>query len=138
MSLNSAGDATPLAATSVRVFAVDDEVLVTDLIEAILGAEGYVVQTFQDPARALQALAEARPKPDLLITDFVMGEMNGIELIEKCRQHAPALPTLLLSGTVTEDFIKRFATQPDRFLAKPFRAEQLLRVVRDLLARRQG
>lgn len=134
MSPNPAGDAAPLAETSVRVFAVDDEELVTDLIAAILGAEGYVVQVFQDPTRALQAFTEAHPKPDLLITDFVMGQMNGIELIEKCRQQAPALPTLLLSGTVTEDFIQLFATQPDRFLAKPFRAEQLLAAVREVLA----
>lgn len=138
MSQRTADDAASPVETAVRVFAVDDEELVTDLIAAILGAEGYVVQVFQHPARALQAFTEASPKPDLLITDFVMGETNGIELIEQCRRQAPSLPTLLLSGTVTEDAIKRFATQPDRFLPKPFRAEQLIAVVRELLAARTG
>lgn len=115
------------------IYAVDDEEMITTVVEAILEAEGYEVRAFQDPTRALGAFTEAAPKPDLLITDFVMGEMNGMELIEQCKKLVPELKTILLSGTVTEEFIRQFPTQPHKFLAKPFQAEQLVNTVATVL-----
>lgn len=111
------------------IYAVDDEEMITTVVEAILASEGYQVRAFQDPKRALRAFTEASPKPDLLITDFVMGEMNGMELIEACKKLVPELKTILLSGTVTEEFVRNLRAPPHKFLAKPFQAEQLVNAV---------
>jgi CheY-like chemotaxis protein len=56
----------------------------------------------------------------LLVTDYVMGTMTGLELIEECRKYHPSLRTILLSGTVSESYLHQFATQPDHFLGKPY------------------
>lgn len=118
---------------SVTIYAVDDEEMITAVVEAILAAEGYAVRAFQDPARALQAFTEATSKPDLLITDFVMGEMNGLQLIEACKKLAPHLKTILLSGTIKAETIRHLPNQPHTFLAKPFQAEQLVTAVETVL-----
>ncbi|MBI2929957.1 MAG: response regulator [Verrucomicrobia bacterium] len=115
------------------IFTVDDEEMITSVVEAILLSEGYEVRVFQDPTLALKAFTEAKRKPDLVVTDFVMGEMNGMELIEKCKRQVPGLKTILLSGTVTENFVLSFPIQPHKFLAKPFQAEQLVSAVRMVL-----
>ena len=116
-----------------KVFIVDDEPLLVDLAESILGAEGFNITTFHDPRIVLEAITNAESKPALLITDGVMGSIDGLELIEKCRQIVPKIRTLLLSGTVDDSYLAAHPIKPDRFLRKPYQARALLERVRDLL-----
>jgi DNA-binding response OmpR family regulator len=115
------------------IFLVDDERMLGELAEIILQNEGYQTRFFEDPREALFALERELPKPELLITDYVMGSMDGVELIEACRFVLPGLKTLMVSGTVEESYIKQLPIRPDLFLAKPYVATILAARVRQLL-----
>jgi hypothetical protein len=60
--------------------------------------------------------------------------MNGMELIRACRRLEPNQKILLLSGTVGAEVFNGAPSKPNRFLAKPYRAPQLVELVRDLLS----
>lgn len=116
------------------IYVVDDEPMLLELASVILAPLGYSIQTFRSPEEALQSFTSARPHPVLLITDYAMHTMNGLELIEACRRVRPGQKTLLLSGTVGSDSYHDAPVQPDAFLAKPYQAKQLLAVVESMLA----
>jgi two-component system response regulator YesN len=117
------------------VFIVDDEALLGQLAETVLSEEGYRTRTFLDPEEVLRAVRDDGDRPDLLVTDYVMGSMTGLELIEECKKFHPALRTILLSGTVSESYVHKFNVQPDRFLPKPYPVAQFVRLVDDTLRR---
>jgi two-component system cell cycle sensor histidine kinase/response regulator CckA len=130
-----------LAAASVpggpaMVYIVDDHVEVGELVEAFLKMAGYRTRLFQDPRAALTAMGDANAAPDLLVTDFVMEGLNGIELIEQALRLKPDLKTILISGNVGEQILQKFATRPDRFLRKPFLSQKLAEMVSSLLEKK--
>jgi CheY-like chemotaxis protein len=120
------GSNLPLCPQDTLIYVVDDEAMIVTLIEAILAPVGYQLELFRDPSLLLKRLADTQTKPHLLITDFAMGPLNGLELIQRARALHPPLRTLLISGTVDERFARLGAVQPDRFLAKPFQSRALL------------
>ena len=112
------------------VFVVDDEPMLLDLAEAILGAVGYKVRTFRDPELALEEFMEQRP--DLVITDYAMGRMTGMDLIRECRRLNPRQKIVLISGTVDEQVFSDAPVKPDRFITKPYQIYELTDCVREL------
>ena len=118
---------------SFLVFIVDDEPMLLDLAAAILQPHHYEVRTFRDPRMALTEFASA--KPVVLVTDYAMGDMNGMDLIRECRRINPAQKILLLSGTVDESIYNNEAAKPDLFLAKPYQIKALVDAVRQLAGR---
>ena len=115
------------------VFVVDDEPLLLELAAALLEPAGYLVKTFQDPDAALQAFASAKPRPAVVITDYAMHQMTGLDLIRECRQIHPKQKILMVSGTVDEDIYLYSRVKPDQFLAKPYQSKQLLGALDTLL-----
>ena len=120
--------------SNVLIYVVDDEPMLLELATAILEPQGYDIKPFRDPELALRSYAAAQPQPDLLITDYAMHNMNGMDLIKKFRKVNPQQKVLLVSGTVAEDIFADSPIKPDRFLAKPYQAAQLNRIVKELLA----
>ena len=116
------------------IYVVDDEPMLLELASAILEPLGYTVETFRSAESALDAFKAAEPPPALLITDYAMHEMTGLDLGAACRQIQPKQKALLVSGTVEEDIYHNAAMKPDRFLAKPYQAKQLIDAVETLLA----
>src|SRR2546421_9763344 len=84
------------------IFVIDDEPMLLELAAVVLEPLGYAIKTFRDPATAIEAFASARPQPALIITDYAMHNMTGMDLIEECRRVQPRQKILLLSGTVDE------------------------------------
>lgn len=119
---------------STLLFVVDDEPMLLELAAVILEPLGYTVKTFRDPESALQAFTAAKPRPEIILTDYAMHTMNGMELIEACRRLQPQQKILLLSGTVDQQVYRNSAFKPDRFLAKPYQAKQLTDAIKELLA----
>jgi DNA-binding NtrC family response regulator len=115
------------------IFIVDDEALLGQLAETVLSEAGFRTQTFLDPVDALRAVRDDGQRPDILVTDFVMGTMTGLELIEGCLECHPKLRTILLSGTVNETQVGAYSTQPDLFIPKPYRVGAFVKSVIDLL-----
>jgi FixJ family two-component response regulator len=79
-----------------RVFVVDDENVIASTLELILRSHGFDAHSFADP---IAALAAAQLKsPDLLITDVIMPQMNGVELAIRIKEDCPGCRVLLFSG----------------------------------------
>jgi two-component system, cell cycle response regulator len=111
------------------VYVVDDEVMLLDLAEMVLEAEGLMVRTFADPRRALAEYKAASPRPNLVVTDYAMEGMNGLELIQQCRKIHFDQKTILVSGTVDETVYANSDIKPDRFLAKPYKTDEFVALV---------
>lgn len=126
-SLMSQANAQPL------IYIVDDQEMLLDLAEVSLKSEGYRLKKFTNPDSALQAFLRAKSKPDLLITDYAMGRMNGLDLIEQCKAVHAALKTILLSGTMGAEIILDAPVKVDRFLGKPYQPSHLAELVRKVL-----
>ncbi len=115
------------------IYIVDDEPLLLDLAEATLEST-YHIKKFNDPQQALSAFIKDRRRPKMLISDYAMGRMNGIELITRCKEAQPELKTMLLSGTAGAEIVLNAPVRVDRFLGKPYQPSTLLETVQDLLA----
>lgn len=114
---------------------MDDEPMLLELASVILQPLGYSVKTFRNPDAAMQAYTDARPRPALLITDYAMHLMNGMDLLRACRKVQPRQKILLVSGTVGEEVFKSSASKPDAFLRKPYYAKQLVDTVQGMMAK---
>lgn len=117
------------------MFVVDDEPMLGSMIAEILELEGFQPRIFTDPAAALDALSAMDTPPPVMVTDFAMDGLNGIELIRRSRERHPALKTVLVSGSMTGALLDQQATQPDAFLTKPFVPQTLVETVRGAAAR---
>jgi len=83
-----------------RVLVVDDDVLIRKLLETFLSFHGYKVQCASNAKEALKLIATENY--DVLITDYAMPEVNGIELTKKIRSIASSLPIIGMSGTLAK------------------------------------
>jgi CheY-like chemotaxis protein len=118
------------------IFVVDDEPMLLELAAIILEPQGFVLKTFRDPEAAVTAFTQASPRPDVVITDYAMHSMNGMQLVEKIHRIEPRQKILLVSGTVGEEIFGTSPAKPDMFLAKPYQAHQLTEAVKSLIDRK--
>jgi two-component system cell cycle sensor histidine kinase/response regulator CckA len=114
------------------IFVVDDESMLLDLAAAILQPLGYNVRTFLDPQTALTEFPAAQPT--IVVTDYAMGAMNGMDLVRECRRVNPRQKIILVSGTVDESIYDDSAAKPDFFLAKPYQVRDFVESVKKLAA----
>src|SRR6266850_2704440 len=118
---------------SCLIYIVDDEPGLTDLYTIILEERGYVVRAFDSRIEALAQLKGDRRKPDLLIMDYFGHAMSVDGFMELCLLAHPNLRVLMASGLGQMN--ARFAcVRPDRFIQKPFTAEEFLQEVEATLA----
>jgi len=117
-----------------RILVVDDELSNAEVLALILHEEGFQVTVAGDGRQALERIEQAAP--DLLITDYMMPGMSGVELARAVRQlpRHRNLPVLVMSGAA-ESMLSGHAKDFDAFLRKPFDIEVLLRAVQSLLTR---
>jgi FixJ family two-component response regulator len=115
------------------VFVVDDNALLVEFAATVLEAAGYTVQHFVKPKAVVAAIRDAKPKPAVLVTDYEMAEMNGLELIQSSHEIHPALKTVLVSGTVDSSITLSHAAKVHRFLGKPYEPAQLQKAVAELM-----
>ncbi len=118
--------------TTPTVFVVDDEPVLLELAETILEPLDCTVKTFTDPEVALKEFAKAAPA--LVVTDYAMGRMSGMDLIRECRRLNPAQKAILVSGTVDGSVFANAEVKPNEFVAKPYDVSSLVELVRSLIA----
>ena len=131
--MNAASPNSSSASPPTVIFIVDDEPMLLDLATAILQPLGYDVRTFRDPKLALAEFPTARPA--VLVTDYAMGAMNGMDLVRECKHINPQQKIMLLSGTVDEHIYADTTAKPDKFLAKPYQLREFIESVQKLAAR---
>lgn len=112
------------------VLIVDDEDQVRRLAELILLAEGYQVYTAGNAVEALAIARQLECRLNLLLTDMVMPEIDGHELILSIRQVCPYMDTMVMSGGLLADDerLKNYGILP-----KPFTMDQLIGAVKEIL-----
>jgi two-component system, cell cycle sensor histidine kinase and response regulator CckA len=117
------------------VLAVDDEPLILKLTKVILEHAQYTVIAVITPAAALMILEDRTVSLDLLVSDIVMPEMNGIELARRAVTLRPGLPVLLMTG-YTPDILRDRNLLPVRthVILKPFKPQLLVKRVDELLS----
>src|SRR5690606_18654065 len=116
-----------------KILLVEDEALIAESASLLLEDEGYSVTIAYN---GLDGLAAARDEmPDLIIADYMMPRMNGLEMIENLQQEGIVIPTLIVSS-IPQDKLPQQSDRAlyDDYLGKPFLDRELLRAVRQLLA----
>jgi two-component system phosphate regulon response regulator PhoB len=119
-----------------RIFVVDDEADVTELLEYKLKQAGYAVRAINDPLRTIGLARDLRP--DLIILDMMMPDLSGVQLLRMIRGDGVLqdIPIIFLTakGDIT-DKVKGLESGADDFMTKPFDARELLLRVKSLLRR---
>ncbi len=123
--------------TGKKVLVVDDEIHIVHVVAIKLRNNGYEVSSAQNGADAFElAVSE---KPDIIVTDFQMPVMTGLELVVKLRENESTkdIPVIMLTarGFAVEDSTKN-DLQISEFLSKPFSPKELLRSIEDILYHR--
>jgi two-component system, sensor histidine kinase and response regulator len=111
-----------------RLMIVDDEVAQMRALCDTLGAHGYDTQGFNSPAAALVAFKAGNF--DLLLTDLMMPEMDGIALIAAARQIDPLIDAVVMTGHGTIDTaVQAMQSGALDYMLKPFRLKEVLAVL---------
>ena len=120
-----------------RILVVEDEEHLAIGIKFNLEAEGFTVSTVGDGQAALDMLAAADPPFDLVVLDLMLPGMSGYAVCESLRNAGNDVPVVMLTArTLVEDRIRGFDAGTDVYLQKPFDLDELISIVRNLLARR--
>lgn len=115
-----------------RILLADDEAGIRALTREFLEGEGYLVSETTDGQEALNAF-ESDPKAwDLVILDLVMPRVDGAEVLNRIQHLRPELPALLISGYSAAARPGLLDAPHRRFLAKPFRLQELLEALEAL------
>jgi CheY-like chemotaxis protein len=122
-------------AHSRHILVIDDDPMIRSSLRTVLEGKGYTVDTLPDGRRAVAMLEETRP--DVVITDIVMPEAEGIETIVAIRSATLEVPIIAISGggEILEAEFLDMALQlgATAALRKPFQLAQLLATLERLL-----
>ncbi len=132
MSLSHAKSDAPEHVAPATIALVDDEPMVTTALRAFLELETpYRVLCFKSPVHALETLA--REPVHVVIADFMMPEMDGIEFLRRLRERCPFTTRILLTGYADKANAVRAINDVGLyyFLEKPWNNEQLKLIVRN-------
>lgn len=117
-----------------RILFVDDELLLGDIARAMLEPFGYTVATYNSVDVAYTQFTRQPEAYDLVVSDFTMPGMDGLEFAEKIREHRPDIPIVLCTGNdskVTMEMVRDAGI--DAYTLKPLHTKVLATLVRKVL-----
>jgi two-component system, cell cycle sensor histidine kinase and response regulator CckA len=124
-------------ATTILI-AEDDDGL-RSLVTRVLWDQGFRTLEARHGGEALHLAELAAPYLDLVVTDVIMPEVDGLELGRRLSERWASIPILYISAYPPNDIFSRGGpVRPAPFLQKPFTAEELLERVRELLSGGKG
>ena len=122
------------------VLAVDDEEHITELIAMALGFQGFEVERAASGRQALAAVE--RRRPDLIVLDVMLPDLDGFEVARRLRQGEGAgnrVPIIFLTARdTTQDKVEGLRLGSDDYVTKPFSIEELIERVKAVLRRSSG
>lgn len=116
------------------ILAVDDEADILEFIRIVLDEAGYKVLTALSGHEALQILY--RTRPDLILMDIMMPELDGMELIKilKIMESSESIPIVVVSAkTDPSDRVSALKEKAADYVCKPFSPQQLVKSVNNIL-----
>ncbi len=115
------------------ILVVEDNEAVRDTVVDIFTEEGYQVTSVENGAKAIESIASGF-NPELLLTDIIMPNMSGTELVTMVQEQLPDIKHLYMSG-YTDDAIVHHGVLNDgvHFIQKPFTSKTLLKKIREVL-----
>jgi len=117
-----------------RILVIDDDAVVREVIGEMLFASGYEVVCAATAAEALELFGDESIA--LVVSDIVMPDLSGLELLEAMRLHRPNLPIVLVTGANTRDNLSEALMRgADGLVAKPFTQDELGEAVANALDR---
>ena len=120
------------------VLIVDDEEMVLTSLSTLLSLEtDYDVKTFVSAAKAVEHLQSN--SVDLIISDFLMPEMNGLEFLTKAKSFKPEVPRIILTGFADKENAIKLINEVGlyQYIEKPWDNADLLLIIRNALEKRQ-
>lgn len=121
------------------ILIVDDEKMITTTLAALIKMVlKYSVETFNDPAKALESEALLNKNVDLIISDFMMPGMNGLEFLRSVKQISPESVTILLTGYADKENAIRSINEIGLYyyLEKPWDNGNLIKIVQNGLEKK--
>ncbi len=119
-----------------RILFVDDEHLLLSVFERLFAREGIGVTTCTNPLQAIERLKEE--SYDLVVTDFMMPDMNGLELLTYIREEYPDTGVIIITAHANiQHAVRSMQSGAVDYLSKPFSTEELVARVRRYLEERQ-
>jgi DNA-binding NtrC family response regulator len=117
-----------------NILVVDDDAIVIKSCRRILEAEGFEVSTVPGADKALEAIKNS--DFDILLIDVKMPERDGMYLMREIKKNWPEIPTIVMSGYPTPETIAEvLKLGATLFIPKPFRPDELIKSVRQVLKR---
>ncbi|KAB2318707.1 sigma-54-dependent Fis family transcriptional regulator [Betaproteobacteria bacterium SCN1] len=117
-----------------RLLIVDDEAITLDNLGHIMAKEGYAVETVSSGAAAV-ALLDRQPF-DVVLTDLRMEGMDGMDVLEKARSVQPEAEVIFITAyATTESAVQALKHGAFYYIAKPFRLDEVRKVVAEALAK---
>jgi len=124
--------------TNKKILVVDDEIHIIHVVAIKLRNNDYEVVTAENGLEGYETAC--REKPDLVVTDYQMPMMSGIEMVEKLRANKDTaeIPVIMLTArSFAIENEQRQQLQIAEFLSKPFSPKELLMSIEDILCQRQ-
>jgi len=119
-----------------RIFVVDDEVNLLEVIKDYLQKEGFEVYTSVNGEEALKLFPLL--KPDFVILDLMLPDLSGEEICRRIRQESDVPILMLTAKSAVEDRIQGLALGADDYLVKPFSPRELVMRIKAILRRTGG
>jgi DNA-binding NtrC family response regulator len=112
----------------IRLLLLDDEPIVGKRLVPALAKLGIETESFTDPEAALQQIA--RKDFDIVVTDFRMDKMDGMEVLRRVLQKSPRTKVIIITGYATLEIARQaLAIGAFDFIAKPFKPNDLRNIV---------
>lgn len=116
------------------ILVVDDEPQVRDIVATYLERDGFTVRTAADGRKAMEAIQHRRP--DALVLDLMLPEVNGLQIIQRLREDGDPIPVIVLSARGREsERVLGLELGADDYLAKPASPREIAARVRAVLRR---
>lgn len=118
-----------------RVLIVDDDILILSIMNRALEMNGYEVVVTSKPQEVGDIVKSK--EIDLAMVDLIMPELDGFQVLENIREHAPELPVVFITGRDhTETKVEALKRGVEDYIVKPFKVEEVLARVDGILKRK--
>jgi two-component system, chemotaxis family, CheB/CheR fusion protein len=136
LAVPTAVDDTPGQQQGGHLLIIEDDPEVRELLEILVRDDGHHVAWAHDGAAALNLVAKAKIKPDLILSDYNLpGGMNGVAVTAKLRaQIGRAIPVIILTGDISTAALRDIADHDCEQLNKPVKPRMLLQTIQRMLA----